>query len=145
MIAAAPNKKWIAIDEIQKNPRLLDVVHSLSKDKSLKFALTGSSARKLKRGAANLLAGRAFQYFFYPLLVRELGDSFYRMIRSSRSLTRSGFYLGKKACRRSVFKVGIGTTSAARSASNPLNNRILQISLFQKLCAIRRCVFHCLE
>ncbi len=46
---------WVVIDEVQKVPKLLDVVHHLIESKKIKFALTGSSARKLKRGAANLL------------------------------------------------------------------------------------------
>ena len=53
-------RPWVVIDEVQKAPPLLDWVHKLIKEKQFKFALTGSSARKLKRGAANLLAGRAF-------------------------------------------------------------------------------------
>lgn len=76
MIEAHPKKKWIVIDEIQKNPKLLDVVHSLSKNKELKFVLTGSSARKLKRGGANLLAGRAFKYTCHPLTHVELSEQF---------------------------------------------------------------------
>ena len=76
MIAAYPNKKWILIDEIQKNPKLLDVVHSLSSNKKIKFILTGSSARKLKRGSANLLAGRAFKYVCHPLTHIELETEF---------------------------------------------------------------------
>lgn len=76
LIAGNPNKNWIVIDEIQKIPALLDVVHSLSKNKSLKFALTGSSARKLKRGGANLLAGRAFNYLCHPLVHLEIADQF---------------------------------------------------------------------
>ncbi|MBI2339831.1 MAG: AAA family ATPase [Deltaproteobacteria bacterium] len=53
---------WVIIDEIQKVPKLLDVAHlCIEKHKTL-FALTGSSARKLKRGNANLLAGRAFMF-----------------------------------------------------------------------------------
>ncbi len=67
---------WVIIDEIQKVPKLLDVVHSLIETKGLKFILTGSSARKLKRGAANLLAGRAFVYHLYPLASLELGGAF---------------------------------------------------------------------
>jgi len=68
--------RWIVIDEIQKLPRLLDVVHlCIEKHKKL-FALTGSSARKLKRGAANLLAGRAFVYHLFPLTHVELGSEF---------------------------------------------------------------------
>lgn len=76
IIKAHPDKKWIIIDEIQKIPKLLDVVHQLSANKSIKFALTGSSARKLKRGNANLLAGRAFNYVCHPLSFRELGTEF---------------------------------------------------------------------
>lgn len=67
---------WIVIDEIQKVPKLLDIVHHLIESKKIKFALTGSSARKLKRGAANLLAGRAFSYELFPLTHHELGKSF---------------------------------------------------------------------
>ncbi len=64
------------IDEIQKAPKLLDVVHRKIEESSLIFILTSSSARKLKRGAANLLAGRAFVFHLYPLLANELSDRF---------------------------------------------------------------------
>ncbi len=67
---------WVVIDEIQKVPALLDVVHNLIEERGVKFALTGSSARKLKRGAANLLAGRAFVNNLYPLSYLELGEKF---------------------------------------------------------------------
>ncbi len=67
---------WIIIDEIQKIPRLLDVVHSLIEDKKIFFALTGSSARKLKRGASNMLAGRAFNYKLFPFIESELNSDF---------------------------------------------------------------------
>ncbi len=75
-IVGGASQKWIVIDEVQKVPALLDVVHALSIDKSRKFALTGSSARKLKRGGANLLAGRAFTYHCHPLVHTELAESF---------------------------------------------------------------------
>ena len=72
--------EWIVIDEVQKVPRLLDSVHAIIESKEIqnppKFALTGSSARKLKRGGANLLAGRAFVNHLFPLTHRELGESF---------------------------------------------------------------------
>jgi uncharacterized protein len=67
---------WIVIDEVQKVPGLLDEVHRLIEDRRLSFVLTGSSARKLRRGSANLLAGRAIQKFFYPLTAWELGKDF---------------------------------------------------------------------
>lgn len=68
--------KWVILDEIQKVPKLLDVVHSLIETNKQKFILTGSSARKLKSGAANLLAGRAFVYNLHPLTSVELGQQF---------------------------------------------------------------------
>ncbi|MCM2281718.1 MAG: ATP-binding protein [Bdellovibrionaceae bacterium] len=68
--------KWVVIDEVQKLPKLLDVVHNLIEENDQKFILSGSSARKLKRGAANLLAGRAFVYHLHPFTSVELGDSF---------------------------------------------------------------------
>ena len=64
----------IAIDEIQKMPALLDEVHRLIELRKQRFLLTGSSARKLRRGAANLLAGRAFQAELFPLVRREVKD-----------------------------------------------------------------------
>lgn len=68
----------IIIDEIQKLPELLDEVHDLiESDKSLRFILTGSSARKLKRKGANLLGGRASLYSFHPLCYAELGSDKY--------------------------------------------------------------------
>jgi predicted AAA+ superfamily ATPase len=66
-------REWVVIDEVQKAPQLLDIVHKLIKERRFKFALSGSSARKLKRGAANLLAGRALVYNMFPLTCEELG------------------------------------------------------------------------
>lgn len=70
------SKQWVIIDEVQKAPKLLDLVHKLIEEKGLLFALSGSSARKLKRGAANLLAGRAFMFHLYPFSSFELGETF---------------------------------------------------------------------
>lgn len=69
-------KHWVVADEIQKLPQLLDYVHLLIEERKIKFALTGSSARKLKRGGANLLAGRALINHMHPLTSKELGDDF---------------------------------------------------------------------
>ncbi len=72
----SPEITHIVIDEVQKVPKLLDVVQRLLKKKDKYFVLSGSSARKLKRGGANLLAGRAFVYHLYPLSFLELGKDF---------------------------------------------------------------------
>lgn len=66
----------IVIDEIQKIPSLLDEVHELIESKGVTFILTGSSARKLRRGGANLLAGRAYTYHMFPLTFSEMGNMF---------------------------------------------------------------------
>ncbi len=72
------------IDEIQKIPSLLDEVHELIESKGIRFILTGSSARKLRRGGANLLAGRAYTYNLFPLTFTEMGDHFdlYKALRT---------------------------------------------------------------
>ena len=70
------HKGWVVIDEVQKIPTLLDEVHRLIETKKWRFALTGSSARKLRRGGANLLAGRARTHYLYPLTAGELGTDF---------------------------------------------------------------------
>lgn len=80
-----PNSLWealqdkpagtlVIVDEIQKVPELLDVVHSLMVDRGLFFILSGSSARKLKRSGANTLGGRAIPETLYPLVWPEVTD-----------------------------------------------------------------------
>lgn len=64
----------VIIDEIQKLPVLLDEVHWLIVNRGLRFILTGSSARKLRRSGVNLLGGRALRNTFYPLVSAEIPD-----------------------------------------------------------------------
>ena len=64
----------VIIDEIQKLPVLLDEVHWLIENKKLRFILCGSSARKLRRGHANLLGGRAVRYELHPRVFPEISD-----------------------------------------------------------------------
>ena len=65
-------KKPIILDEVQKVPQILDEIHWMIENKGLQFILCGSSARKLKRGRANLLGGRAWRYEMFPLVTPEL-------------------------------------------------------------------------
>ena len=77
IVKALPKEiTYVIVDEIQKVPKLLDEVHRLIEETDKIFILTGSSARKLKHGGANLLAGRAFVYHLHPLSCFELGDKF---------------------------------------------------------------------
>ncbi|MFQ5478026.1 MAG: AAA family ATPase [Candidatus Binatia bacterium] len=62
----------VIVDEIQKVPQLLDEIHWLIENQALRFILSGSSARKLRRGRANLLGGRAWRYQLFPLVWAEL-------------------------------------------------------------------------
>jgi uncharacterized protein len=70
------HRGWVILDEIQKVPELLDEVHRLIERRKLRFALTGSSARKLRRRGVNLLAGRALSLTMHPLTRVELGERF---------------------------------------------------------------------
>lgn len=68
--------QFIVLDEVQRIPELLNEVHRLIEHKKLKFLLTGSSARSLRRRGVNLLAGRALLYYMHPLVIQEMGDTF---------------------------------------------------------------------
>lgn len=76
-IDAHPEARHILLDEVQKLPELLEVVHLLLEQKrGLQFILTGSSARKLRSADVNLLGGRAAQKCLHPYMAAELGDRF---------------------------------------------------------------------
>lgn len=70
------HRGWVVIDEVQRAPELLNEVHRLIETRRLRFVLTGSSARKLRRKGVNLLAGRALTRFMHPLTATELGVDF---------------------------------------------------------------------
>ncbi|MEN8246062.1 MAG: AAA family ATPase [Thermodesulfobacteriota bacterium] len=77
IVEAHPQTRCFIIDEIQKVPSLLNSIHSLiEKYRTHQFILTGSSARKLRRGGVNLLAGRSLLTHFHPFMAVELGKKF---------------------------------------------------------------------
>lgn len=76
VVAGGP-ERVVVIDEVQKAPELLDVVHDLIERRTgARFVLTGSSARKLKRQGVDLLAGRALLRTLHPFMAAELGERF---------------------------------------------------------------------
>jgi len=79
-----PHDRLVVIDEIQRIPELLNEVHRLIEARGVRFLLTGSSARKLRRGGVNLLGGRARTRYLHPLTYPELGEHFdlQRVVRS---------------------------------------------------------------
>ena len=70
----AGKPELVIIDEVQKVPSLLDEIHWCLENTKTKFIMCGSSARKLRKGAANLLGGRAWRFELFPLTTRETGN-----------------------------------------------------------------------
>ncbi len=75
-LRSLPPGGWVVVDEIQRLPNLLNEVHRFIEERRLRFALLGSSARKLKASGVNLLAGRALRRMMHPLTPAELGRDF---------------------------------------------------------------------
>ena len=82
----------VVIDEIQRLPELLNEVHRLIETKGIRFLLTGSSARKLRRGGINLLGGRARTKYFHPLTYNELNEHFDLFLAIERGLIPSIYF-----------------------------------------------------
>ena len=78
LLAAPPGVRTVLIDEVQRVPALLNAVQAVvdARPDRFRFLLSGSSARKLRRGQANLLPGRVVSEYLHPLLARELGSDF---------------------------------------------------------------------
>ncbi|MEK7376516.1 MAG: AAA family ATPase, partial [Candidatus Margulisiibacteriota bacterium] len=94
-------KHPIILDEVQKVPGVLDEVHWLIENNGLSFILCGSSARKLKRGHANLLGGRAWRYEMFPLVSREIGEV--DLLRAlNHGLIPVHYLQNDEECRRSL-------------------------------------------
>jgi len=84
--------KLVVIDEIQRLPELLNEVHRMIESRGLRFLLTGSSARKLRRGGVNLLGGRARTKYLHPLTYKELGERFDLAKATERGLLPSIYF-----------------------------------------------------
>ncbi len=87
-----PQDRLIVIDEIQRLPELLNEVHRLIEGRRIRFLMTGSSARKLRRGGINLLGGRARTKHLHPLTCRELGKRFHLIRALERGLLPSIYF-----------------------------------------------------
>ena len=76
LLSGASPGEWVVVDEVQRIPSLLNGVHRMIEERGVRFALLGSSARKLMTAGTNLLAGRALRKAMHPLTPAELGDDF---------------------------------------------------------------------
>lgn len=95
ILHAAKSKKTslVIVDEIQRLPGLLNEIQLLIEEHGIKFLLTGSSPRKLRRAGVNLLGGRARQQFLHPLTYRELGPDRFDLMRAlNRGLIPSHYF-----------------------------------------------------
>ena len=99
-----PENELIIIDEIQKSPALLDEVHWLMSNRNLRFILSGSSARKLRRGGVNLLGGRAVRKHLYPFVSAEIPD--FNLLKACTNGMLPRHYLVENAVNRLHAYVG---------------------------------------
>ena len=87
-----PQDRIVVIDEIQRLPELLNEVHRLIETRGTRFLLTGSSARKLRRGGINLLGGRARTKYLHPLTYKELNKHFDLILAIERGMIPSIYF-----------------------------------------------------
>ncbi len=121
----------VVIDEIQRLPILLNEVHRLIESRGIHFLLTGSSARKLRRGGVNLLGGRARTKYLHPLTSRELGKHFDLLRAIQRGLIPSIYFSDDpdadlKAYAGSYLQQEIVAEGAARNV--PAFSRFLKVA-----------------
>jgi predicted AAA+ superfamily ATPase len=97
LLAGAPGRHTVVVDEVQRIPELLTVVHAILEEPSPpRFVLTGSSARKLRRGSVDLLGGRALQRTLHPFMASEVPQFAlpealeFGMLPLTRAATRPG-------------------------------------------------------
>jgi predicted AAA+ superfamily ATPase len=122
----------VVIDEIQKVPALLDEVHWLIENRGAAFLMTGSSARKLRRGHANLLAGRAWTRRMWPLAWREVPDLDLERVMSSGLLPRH--YLSDSP--REDLRAYVGDYLKEEIAAEGLTRNIPAFAEFLRVAAV---------
>ncbi|MBL8735066.1 MAG: ATP-binding protein [Planctomycetes bacterium] len=128
-VQALPVNTWVVVDEVQKVPALLDEVHALiaTHGRRYRFALSGSSARKLRRLDANMLAGRVINRSFFPLTLAEAGSH-----TAIDDVLRIGMLPGV----RSEPEIAVDTLEAY--AANYLRQEIQQEALTRDLAGFSR-------
>jgi len=136
--ALEPNIKYVIIDEVQKNPALLDEVHDLIENSKYErfFCLSGSSARKLKRGQANLLGGRAWTRELFPFSFLELEQDF-KLARVLRFGSLPAPYLAQDDEMASeILDSYVDTYLAEEIKAEAIVRNVAAFSRFLKLAAV---------
>jgi uncharacterized protein len=128
-----PAEPVVVIDEIQKLPGLLDLVHQLIEERGTRFLLTGSSARKLRRGGVNLLGGRALVKNLHPFSFSELGNKF-DILRALNHGLLPSIYLSEAPDQD--LQAYVGTYLKEEVASEGLTRNIPAFSRFLEVAAL---------
>lgn len=128
-----PQDKIVIIDEIQKLPSLLDEVHSLIEEKNIHFLLTGSGARKLRRGGVNLLGGRAWTRHLHPLTSAELREKFDLVKALNHGLLPSIYFSSSP---EDDLQAYVGTYLREEIAAEALTRNIPAFSRFLEIAAL---------
>jgi len=129
LLAQKTIKRPIIIDEIQKLPKLLDEVHYLMERHQMKFILTGSSARKIKKGSANLLGGRALYQRLFPLVSHEIPN--FNLSRIIEFGTLPSVYKSRRA--KSLLQSYTSTYLKEEIRAEALVRKLQSFSLFLEL------------
>lgn len=124
--------KLVVIDEIQKLPQLLDEVHLLIEERGLRFLLTGSSPRKLRRGGVNLLGGRARTLILHPLVYREVKN--FDLLRALNHGLLPSLYLSEQP--EEDLRAYAGTYLKEEIAAEGLSRNIPAFSRFLEVAAL---------
>ena len=128
-----PSDRLVVLDEIQKLPVLLDEVHRLIEQRRIRFVLTGSSARKLRRGGVNLLGGRAPSRTLHPFIYRELGTAFELTKALDRGLVPAIYFSESP---REDLRAYVGTYMKEEIAAEALTRSIPAFSRFLEVAAL---------
>jgi predicted AAA+ superfamily ATPase len=128
-----PRDKIVVVDEIQRLPVLLNEIHRLIEERGIRFLLTGSSARKLRRGGVNLLGGRARTKYMHPLTYGELGDRFDLFKAIERGLIPS-IYLSEDP--RADLKAYTGSYLQQEIVAEGITRNVPAFSRFLKVAAL---------
>lgn len=130
---AGPRDRIIIVDEIQKLPSLLDEIHLLIEERGLHFLLTGSSARKLRRGGVNLLGGRARVRYLHPFSYWELKEHFDLTKALNHGLLPPIYFSDDP---EEDLKVYIGTYLKEEVAAEGLTRNVPAFSRFLEVAAL---------
>jgi predicted AAA+ superfamily ATPase len=128
-----PSDRLVVLDEIQKLPILLDEVHRLIEQRRIRFVLTGSSARKLRRGGVNLLGGRAPSRTLHPFTYRELGSAFDLTRALDRGLLPAIYFSDSP---REDLRAYVGTYLKEEIAAEALTRSVPAFSRFLEVAAL---------